>query len=74
VKVVPEAGGQNLQLNKHVLNATIPLWQGKNSQTNGQGWSDPAAWKAMEDTMAQAGIVKTPPPVDQAMTNRFISK
>jgi NitT/TauT family transport system substrate-binding protein len=74
VKVVPEAGGQNLKLNQDVLNATIQLWQGKNSRANGQGWTDPAAWKAMEDTMVQAGILKTPPPVDQAMTNRFITK
>jgi putative riboflavin transport system substrate-binding protein len=74
VKVVPEAGGQNLKLNQDVLNTTISLWQGKNSQANGQGWTDPAAWKAMEDTMVAAGIVKTPPPVDQAMTNKFITK
>ncbi|HLQ33239.1 MAG TPA: ABC transporter substrate-binding protein [Chloroflexota bacterium] len=73
-KVVPEAGGQNAKLNQDVLAASIPLWKDKGTDANGLGYTDTASWKAMEDVMAKAGIVKTPPPVDQLVTNKYISK
>ncbi|HEU0169258.1 MAG TPA: ABC transporter substrate-binding protein [Chloroflexota bacterium] len=74
IKVVPEAGGQASQLNKDVLAATVPLFQNAGTQANGLGWTDPAAWKAMADTMVSAGILKTAPNMDQVVTNQFISK
>jgi NitT/TauT family transport system substrate-binding protein len=74
VKVVPEAGGANAKLNQDVLAATIPFFKDKNTDANGLGWTDPADWKSLEDVMASAGIVKTPPPIAQAMTNKYISK
>ncbi len=73
-RVVPEAGGQNAKLNQEVLGASIPLWKDKGTDANGLGYTDPASWKAMEDVMVKAGIVKTPPPVDQLVTNKFINK
>ncbi|MBV8087010.1 MAG: ABC transporter substrate-binding protein [Chloroflexi bacterium] len=74
VKVVPEAGGANAKVNQDVLAATIPLFKDKGTDANGLGYTDPASWQAMEATMAKAGIVKTPPPVDQVITNKYISK
>jgi NitT/TauT family transport system substrate-binding protein len=74
VKVVPEAGGQNAKLNQDVLAASVPLWKDKGTAANGLGYTDPASWKALEDVMAKAGIVKTPPPVDQLATNKYVSK
>ena len=74
VKVVPEAGGKDAQTNKDVLAATIALFSDQQSQANGLGWTDPAAWKSMEGTMITAGIIKTAPPVDQLMTNRYVLK
>jgi len=74
VKVVPEAGGQNTRLNQDVLTATVPLWKDKGTEANGLGYTDPGSWKAMEDVMVRAGIVKTPPPVDQLVTNKYVSK
>jgi NitT/TauT family transport system substrate-binding protein len=73
-RVVPEAGGQNAKLNQDVLAASVPLWKDKGTEANGLGYTDPAAWKAMEDVMVKAGIVKTPPPVDQLVTNKYVSK
>ena len=73
-KVVPEAGGANAKVNQDVLAASIALWKDKATDANGLGWSDPASWKAMEDVMAKAGIVKAAPPVDQLMTDKYISK
>jgi NitT/TauT family transport system substrate-binding protein len=73
-KVVPEAAGANAKVNQDVLAASIPLWKDKGTQANGLGYTDPAAWKAMEDVMAKAGIVKAPPPVDQVMTNKYVGK
>jgi NitT/TauT family transport system substrate-binding protein len=73
-KVVPEAGGSNTKVNQDVLAASTALWTDKATDANGLGYSDPAAWKAMEDVMAKAGIVKTPPAVDQLMTDKYISK
>lgn len=72
-KVVPEAGGANTKVNQDVLAATVPLWKDKGTEANGLGYTDPASWKAMEDVMAKAGIVKTAPPVDQLVTNKYIS-
>ncbi|HLG73881.1 MAG TPA: ABC transporter substrate-binding protein [Chloroflexota bacterium] len=73
-KVVPEAGGANAKVNQDVLAASIPLWKDKGTAANGLGYTDPASWKAMEDVMAKAGIIKTEPPVDQVMTNKYISQ
>ncbi|HEX6513683.1 MAG TPA: ABC transporter substrate-binding protein [Chloroflexota bacterium] len=73
-KVVPEAGGANAKLNQDVLAASVGLWKNKGTDANGLGWTDPASWKAMEDTMAKAGIVKMAPPVDQVMTNKYVGK
>lgn len=73
-KVVPEAGGANAKVNQQVLAASMNLWKDKGTSANGVGWSDPAAWKAMEDVMAKAGIVKAVPPVDQLMTDKYITK
>jgi NitT/TauT family transport system substrate-binding protein len=73
-KVVPEAGGANAKVNQDVLAASVALWKDKATDANGLGYSDPAAWKAMEEVMVKAGIVKTAPPVDQLMTDKYISK
>ncbi|MFI5267255.1 MAG: ABC transporter substrate-binding protein [Chloroflexota bacterium] len=73
-KVVPEAGGPNAKVNQDVLAASVALWKDKATDVNGLGYSDPAAWKAMEDVMVKAGIVKTAPPLDQLMTDKYISK
>jgi len=73
-KVVPEAGGANAKVNQDVLAASMALWQDKATAANGLGYSDPAAWKAMEDVMVKAAIVKTAPPIDQLITDKYISK
>ncbi|MBV9121635.1 MAG: ABC transporter substrate-binding protein [Chloroflexi bacterium] len=74
VKAVPEAGGKDAAVNKQVLTATIPLFSDKSTAANGLGWTDPASWKSMEDTMTKAGLIKSTPPIDQVMTNQFASK
>jgi NitT/TauT family transport system substrate-binding protein len=74
VKVVPEAGGQNAKLNQDVLAASLPLWKDKGTEANGLGFTDPVSWKAMEDVMVKAGIAKAAPPVDQVVTNKYVSK
>ncbi len=67
VKHVPEAGGENLNTSKAVLQASLPLWQ--NSRL---GETRLADWQAMEQFMRQAGFIQTEVDVNKAFTNDFI--
>lgn len=58
---------QNEAVQRAVLTATLPFWQGEPL-----GWSDPAAWQATVQVMQEAGLLSGPVDVDQAFTNEFL--
>lgn len=58
---------QNEAVQRTVLEATLPLWQGKPL-----GWSDPAAWEATVKAMQEAGLLSGPVEVEKAFTNEFL--
>lgn len=58
---------QNEAVQRAVLEATLPLWQGKPL-----GWSDPAAWEATVKAMQEAGLLSGPVEVEKAFTNEFL--
>lgn len=65
---VPEAGGENAQLQRAILQETLKFWR-----TDGQlGSSDPAAWKTSVDFMSSADMIDEAPAVDSLYTNEFV--
>lgn len=58
---------QNEAVQRAVLEATLPFWQGKPL-----GWSDPAAWEATVKAMQEAGLLSGPVEVEKAFTNEFL--
>ncbi|MCS7282220.1 MAG: ABC transporter substrate-binding protein [Anaerolineae bacterium] len=58
---------QNEAVQRAVLEATLPFWQG-----DPLGWSDPAAWQATVRAMQEAGLLTGPVDVERAFTNEFL--
>ncbi len=58
---------QNEAVQRAVLEATLPFWQG-----DPLGWSDPAAWQATAQAMQEAGLLSGPVEVEKAFTNEFL--
>ncbi|HUV73080.1 MAG TPA: ABC transporter substrate-binding protein [Anaerolineae bacterium] len=67
LEYVPEAGGDNRDVQMAVLKESIKFWQ---SDTLGQ--SDGAAWEMSQDFMLQAGLAETKTDTDKMYTNDFI--
>jgi NitT/TauT family transport system substrate-binding protein len=53
-----------------VLDATLPLWQ--TAAGTKQGYSDPAAWQAMESFLESQGQLKQPMDVSSAFSNTYL--
>lgn len=64
---VPEAGGENVAIQRQVLEKTLEYWR-----ANPLGESDPAAWKTSHDFMREAGLLDSDLDVSAAFTNRFV--
>jgi NitT/TauT family transport system substrate-binding protein len=66
-KYVPEAGGENAEVQRQVLDKTIEYWR-----SDVLGRSDPDAWQTSHDFMREAGLLDRDVDVEAAYTNRFI--
>ncbi|HYN87720.1 MAG TPA: ABC transporter substrate-binding protein [Ardenticatenaceae bacterium] len=64
---VPEAGGENAQIQRQVLEKTIEYWR-----TDSLGVTDPAAWQTSHDFMRTAGLLEQDVDINAAFTNRFV--
>lgn len=64
---VPEAGGENAEIQRAVLEEALSFWQ---SETLGA--SRPEAWQASVEFMAAAGLIDTTPNVETLFTNQFV--
>jgi NitT/TauT family transport system substrate-binding protein len=67
LEYVPEAGGENRDVQMAVLEESIKFWQ---SDTLGR--SDGSAWEMSQDFMLQAGLAETRTDPDKMYTNDFI--
>jgi NitT/TauT family transport system substrate-binding protein len=67
LEYVPEAGGENRDVQMAVLEESIKFWQ---SDTLGQ--SDGSAWEMSQDFMLQAGLAETRTDPEKMYTNDFI--
>lgn len=52
---------------KQVLAASIEMWK-----ADRLGYSDPAAWKNMNDVLVKAALIPTPIQIEKAFTNEFV--
>lgn len=54
-------------IQKEVLRRSIELWK-----ADRLGYSDPAAWQNMQDTLLKMGLLKEPLDLNKAFTNEFV--
>lgn len=67
---VPEAGGENAELQRAILDETLKFWR-----TDEQlGTSDPAAWESSVEFMEAAELVDDVPAIDSLYTNEFVEQ
>ncbi len=55
------------ELEKQVLAATIEMWKAQRL-----GYSDPAAWETMQQTLLDTGLLAQPQDLSKAYTNQFV--
>jgi len=62
-----EGLGENEAVQRAVLEATLPYWQGEPL-----GRSDPVAWETTMEVMRKAGLLPAPVEVERAFTNDYL--
>ena len=64
---VPEAGGENREIQMAVLEESIKFWE-----SDRLGYSDPEAWKTSEEFMVEVGLAEAATATGEMFTNQFI--
>ena len=67
LEYVPEAGGENRDIQMAVLKESIKFWESERL-----GYSDPAAWEASQEFMLEVGLVETETDVEAMFSNEFV--
>jgi NitT/TauT family transport system substrate-binding protein len=60
------------QLQRKVLEATLPYWQSDLTAKEGLGYSDAASWQATHTFMRDSGLLKGDVDIEGAFTNEFL--
>lgn len=66
---VPEAGGENAETQRAVLEASLPFWQ--NEQP---GILPRSAWESSQHFMVEAGLLEQATPLDELYTDEFAAR
>jgi NitT/TauT family transport system substrate-binding protein len=79
LKQVPEAGGDNTDLQLQVLKESVKLMQPQPGKSDPAlkhplGWTDPEVWVATQDFLYEAGIITKKGDVNTMFTNRFVEQ
>jgi NitT/TauT family transport system substrate-binding protein len=69
---IPEANISDGQLQRQVLQESLPYWYSDLTESEGLGYSDPAAWAQTEEFMRETTLLSGPVDVAAAFTNEFI--
>lgn len=69
---IPEANLGQPELQRQVLQESLPYWESAITKIEGLGFTDLAVWQASEQFMREAGLLAGPVEVEQAFTNSFI--
>jgi NitT/TauT family transport system substrate-binding protein len=75
LEYIPElqkADAATQQLQRNVLDATIPYWQSDATAKQGLGYTDAQSWQATHTFMRDSGLLKTDVDVTKAFTNEFL--
>ncbi len=67
LEYVPEAGGENRDIQMAVLKESIKFWGSERL-----GYSDPAAWETSQEFMLEVGLVETETDVEAMFSNEFV--
>ncbi len=67
---VPEAGGENAQTQRAVLEATLPFWQNEGPL----GTLPRSTWETSQQFMLSAGLLDAPANLDEVFTNQFAER
>jgi NitT/TauT family transport system substrate-binding protein len=67
LEYVPEAGGENRDIQMAVLKESIKFWESEHL-----GYCDPAAWQVSQEFMLEVGLVETETDVQAMFTNEFL--
>jgi NitT/TauT family transport system substrate-binding protein len=67
LQYVPEAGGENRDIQMAVLEESIKFWQ-----SDRLGYSDPAAWQMSQEFMLEVGLAERETDSSEMFTNDFI--
>lgn len=66
---VPEAGGENREIQTAVLEESIKFWE-----SDRLGYSDPEAWRLSEEFMLEVGLAEPATETGEMFTNQFIGE
>jgi putative riboflavin transport system substrate-binding protein len=75
LKYIPElksADEKTKQLQRKVLQETLPYWQSDLTKQQGLGYSDTKSWEATHKFMRDSGLLKGDVDLSKAFTNQFI--
>jgi NitT/TauT family transport system substrate-binding protein len=73
--VIPElksADAKTQDLQRKVLQATLPYWQSALTKQQGLGFSDIKSWEATHKFMRDSGLLKSDVDLSKAFTNEFL--
>lgn len=68
---VPEAGGENAELQRAVMEETLAFWRADDGIL---GYSNPDAWQTSIEFMQAAELVEEAPDVESLYTNEFVEQ
>lgn len=74
LEYIPElksADAATQQLQRKVLQATLPYWQSEATAQHGLGYTDMASWQATLTFMRDSGLLKSDVDLSKAFTNQF---
>lgn len=72
LQFIPEAQLGNLDLQRKVLEESLPFWQNELTAQHGLGYTDGQLWARTEQFMREAGLLAGPVEVEKAYTNEFV--
>lgn len=73
LKQIPEAQLGDPQLQRQVLQATLPYFASDLTKANGLGYTDLAQWQQTAQFLLDSGLLPAPVNVEDAFTNDFIT-
>lgn len=69
---IPEAQLGDLELQRKVLQESLPYWYSEKTQQAGLGYSDPAVWEETHTFMRDVELLTQPVELSESVTNEFI--